>query len=72
MNSDGIRVTSAYLGRTATPMQAAIHAMEGKAYRPELLLQPADVAAVVLNALTLTRSAELTDVQIRPMQKPPE
>src|ERR671922_2922680 len=32
VNAEGVRVVSVYLGRTASPMQAAIHAMEGKAY----------------------------------------
>jgi NADP-dependent 3-hydroxy acid dehydrogenase YdfG len=34
---------------------------------PELLLQPADVASVVINALSLPRTAEVTDISIRPM-----
>jgi NADP-dependent 3-hydroxy acid dehydrogenase YdfG len=43
--------------------------MEGKAYVPERFLQPEDVAAVVINALCLPRSAEVTDMQIRPLTK---
>ena len=71
VNKDGLRVLSVYLGRTASPTQARIHAAEGKPYRPELLLQPSDVAAAVLNALVLAPTAEVTDISIRPMQKPP-
>ena len=70
VNAEGLRVLSVYLGRTASPMQAMIHAMEGKAYHPEHLLQPSDVAAVVLNALCLPRTAEVTDLSIRPLRKP--
>jgi len=70
VNGEGLRVLSVYLGRTASPMQAKIHVMEGKSYRPEYLLQPSDVAAVVLNALRLPRTAEVTDLSIRPMLKP--
>ena len=62
---------SVYLGRTASPTQAKIHAAEGKPYRPELLLQPSDVAAAVLNALVLAPTAEVTEISIRPMQKSP-
>jgi NADP-dependent 3-hydroxy acid dehydrogenase YdfG len=69
LNPDGVRVLSVYPGRTATDRQASIHAAEGKDYRPEHLLQPEDVAAVVLHALTLPRTAELTDVTVRPMRK---
>ena len=72
VNAAGLRVLSVYLGRTASPMQAMIHAMEGKAYHPEYLLQPSDVAAVVLNALCLPRTAEVTDISIRPMRKVPQ
>jgi NADP-dependent 3-hydroxy acid dehydrogenase YdfG len=70
VNADGIRVLSVFLGRTATPMQASVHAMEGKTYRPELLLQPEDVAAMVLHAVSMPRSAEVTEISIRPLVKP--
>jgi NADP-dependent 3-hydroxy acid dehydrogenase YdfG len=69
VNSDGIRVLSVYLGRTATELQARLHEKEGKVYRPELLLQPADVAFMVVSALSLPRSAEVTDIHIRPLMK---
>jgi len=69
VNGDGIRVLSVFVGRTATPMQAAVHEMEGRPYHPERLLQPEDVAAVVINALSLPRSAEVTDISIRPLTK---
>jgi short-subunit dehydrogenase len=69
VNADGIRVLSIYPGRTATPMQATVHEMEGKAYQPEKFMQPEDVAEVVINALVLPRSAEVTDINIRPMTK---
>ena len=48
VNPDGIRVTSVYPGRTATPRQATLHAHEGRTYRPERLMQPDDVAAMVV------------------------
>lgn len=69
VNADGVRVLSVYPGRTATPQQAAIHAEEGRPYRPERLLQPRDVAAAVFQALSLERTAEITDLRVRPMQK---
>ena len=70
VNAAGVRVLSVFLGRTATPMQVAIYTVEGKEYHPERLLQPQDVAAVVLNALSLPRTAEVTDISIRPLMKP--
>jgi NADP-dependent 3-hydroxy acid dehydrogenase YdfG len=69
VNSHGIRVLSVYPGRTATHMQERIHRTEEKTYRPELLLQPSDVASVIMNALLLPRTAEVTDIHIRPMIK---
>lgn len=69
VNAYGVRVLSVYPGRTATPMQATVHEMEGKAYHPERLLQPEDVASVVIHALSLPRTAEVTDISIRPMMK---
>jgi len=46
-----------------------IYKLEGKQYRADRLLQPEDVATAVLNALAMPRTAELTDIHIRPMQK---
>jgi short-subunit dehydrogenase len=72
VNDAGVRVLSVFLGRTATPMQAAVHGMEGRAYHPEDLVQPDDVAAVVMQALRLPRTAEVTEISIRPLKKPVE
>lgn len=69
VNPDGIRVLSVHPGRTATPRQKKLYEKQGSDYRPELLLQPEDVASVVLNALTLPRSAEVTEISIRPLTK---
>ena len=69
VNPDGVRVLSVYPGRTASPQQAAIHQAEGKPYSPELLMQPADVARIIVDALKVNRTAEVTDISIRPMRK---
>lgn len=69
VNPAGVRVLSLFLGRTASPMQAAVYAMEGKAYHPELLMQPEDVAAMAIHALTLPRSIEVTEISMRPLLK---
>jgi short-subunit dehydrogenase len=68
LNADGIRVLSIYPGRTATPMHASIYAAEGREYIPERLMQPEDIATMVVAALSLGRSAEVTDIMIRPMR----
>src|SRR5262245_36355278 len=69
VNAAGVRVLSLFLGRTASPMQASVHEMERRKYNPELLMQPEDAAAVVINALTLPRTAEVTEVSMRPCVK---
>lgn len=69
-NAQGVRVTSVYVGRTATPMQERVARAEGSAYRPERLLQPEDVAAAIVSAVTLPHSAEITDLHIRPRMPP--
>jgi len=66
VNADGVRVLSIFPGRTATPMQAAIHAYEGRDYRPDALMQPDSVAAAAVGALLMPRTAELTELFIRP------
>jgi NADP-dependent 3-hydroxy acid dehydrogenase YdfG len=66
----GVRVTVMHPGRTATPRQASIHAFEGRDYKPELLMQPQDVAAAVLAVVTLPGTAEITEIVMRPMRKP--
>jgi NAD(P)-dependent dehydrogenase (short-subunit alcohol dehydrogenase family) len=68
VNKKGVRVLTVFPGRTATPMQEEVHRYEGKDYDPERFLQPRDVAATVLNALALPRTAEVTDLHIRPMR----
>lgn len=69
VNQSGVRVTSIFLGRTATTRQAAIFATEGRSYPPEQLIQPADLAGVVLTLLTLPPTVEATNISLRPRVK---
>lgn len=68
VNGDGVRVVSVFPGRTASAMQQAVHRAEGRAYDPARLVQPEDVAQAVLAALLLARTAEITELHIRPMR----
>jgi len=70
LNPEGIRVLSVFPGRTATERQRKIFRDEGRQYSPEKLLQPEDIATVVVDALALPRTAEVTDIQVRPMVDP--
>lgn len=69
INSSGVRVMSVFPGRTATPRTQAVFEQEGREYNPDLLLQPEDVADVVIHALLMPRTAEVTDVSLRPLVK---
>ena len=69
VNAHDVRVMSLFLGRTASERQRAIFAAEGRPYPPERLIQPADVAGLVLSFLQLPRTSEVTDIVMRPMQK---
>lgn len=64
-NGRGIRLTSIFPGRTATPRQEAIYGKNNWTYRPELLLQPEDIADLALAVLELPATAEVTDIMIR-------
>lgn len=68
-NPNGIRMTSVFLGRTATSRQAAIFAMEKRPYKPETLIQPEDVARLVVDLLELAPTSEITEVTMRPRYK---
>jgi NADP-dependent 3-hydroxy acid dehydrogenase YdfG len=69
VNANGVRVMSLFLGRTASERQRGIFAAEGRPYSPERLIQPADVAGLVLFLLRLPRTSEVTDIVLRPMRK---
>jgi NADP-dependent 3-hydroxy acid dehydrogenase YdfG len=69
VNRHGIRVITVYPGQTATPMQTELYRLKEMKYEPDKLAQPDDIASVVLNALTQSRTAEVTDISIRPFHK---
>jgi NAD(P)-dependent dehydrogenase (short-subunit alcohol dehydrogenase family) len=69
LNPEGIRVINIYPGRTATNLQRRLFREEGRPFEPERLLQPEDIADVVIGSLGLARTAEVTDLLIRPMLK---
>ena len=69
VNASGVRVTSLFLGRTASESQRTIFAAEGRPYPPERLIQPTDIARIVVALLDLPRTSEVTDIVLRPMQK---
>jgi NADP-dependent 3-hydroxy acid dehydrogenase YdfG len=70
LNADGVRVTSIYPGSTDTPGQRKLYEATSKEYCPERLMRAEDVAQAVQFAINMNRTAEVTDIYLRPMQKP--
>jgi NADP-dependent 3-hydroxy acid dehydrogenase YdfG len=62
----GVRVTSVYLGRIATPMQQKVHEQEGKAYDASDWATAESVATTVLHVLDLPRDVTIPDITVRP------
>lgn len=62
----GIRVTTVYPGRTATPMQQTVHEQEGAAYDPSRFIDPESVATAIVTAIDLLPDAAMTDVAVKP------
>lgn len=69
VNPQGVRVLAVFPGRTAGARQEALHRRAGVPYREDVLMQPDDVARMVVAALRLPRSAEVTEIHLRPMKK---
>ncbi len=68
-NAKGVRVTSLFLGRTATARQEAIFSLEQRSYKREALIQPGDIAGVILALVKLPLTSEITEIRMRPRVK---
>ena len=64
--ANGVRVSSIFPGRTATPMQANVHEQEGRPYDPTVCIAPASVVTGILTMLDLPRDAQIPELMIRP------
>lgn len=62
----GVRVSTVYPGRTATPMQAKVHEQEGKEYDEARWTKPETVADAILGVLDLGPDATISDLDIKP------
>jgi short-subunit dehydrogenase len=72
VNAEGVRVVSIFVGRTDTPLQVWLHALEGRELDRSRLLAPSDVADALLTALHASPEAEVTDITLRPSRPPAE
>ena len=69
INPFGVRVLSIFPGQTATSMQNKLYNEKCKTYEPDRLLQPRDISDIIIYSLTLPRTAEVSEIFIRPMMK---
>jgi short-subunit dehydrogenase len=62
----GVRVTSVYPGRTATPMQEKVRGQEGRAYDAADWIRPETVVDAILHVVDLPRDATISDLTLHP------
>lgn len=66
---NGVRVSSVHPGRVATDMQEELHAYQGKEYRAEEWIQPAQIAAAVRVVVDAERTSQVEVITVRPSGK---
>ncbi|WP_221176390.1 SDR family oxidoreductase [Nocardioides marmorisolisilvae] len=62
----GVRVTTIFPSRTATPMQEKVHEQEGRTYDATRWIQPGTVTDSILHVLDLPPDASVPELTIRP------
>jgi NADP-dependent 3-hydroxy acid dehydrogenase YdfG len=65
LKPDGVRVIALYPGRTASPMQADVHAQEGKVYEPARFIQPEHLATLLVTALSMPPGTQVHELNVR-------
>ena len=63
----GVRVTTVFPSRTATPMQEKVHEQEGGTYDSSRWIRPETVAETILHVVDLSPEATIPEVTIRPL-----
>jgi len=63
----GVRVTTVFPSRTATPMQEKVHEQEGRTYDASKWIDPAVVADTILHVLDLPEGVTIPEVTVRPL-----
>ncbi len=63
----GVRVSTVFPSRTATPMQEKVHEQEGRTYDPAMWIDPAVVADTIRHVLDLPDGVTIPEVTVRPV-----
>ncbi len=62
----GVRVTTIFPSRTATPMQQKVHEQEGRTYDASRWIRPTTVTDAILHVLDLPADASIPEIVVRP------
>jgi len=62
----GVRVTTVFPSRTATPMQEKVHEQEGRTYDASRWIRPGTVADSIVHVLDLPPDATIPELVVRP------
>ena len=62
----GVRVTTVFPSRTATPMQEKVHEQEGRTYDASRWIQPGTVSEAIVHVLDLPPDATVPEFTVRP------
>lgn len=65
--ANGVRVSTIFPSRTATPMQEKVHEQEGRVYDASRWIQPGTVSEAILNLLDLPADATVPEITLRPV-----
>lgn len=63
----GVRVSTVFPSRTATPMQEKVHEQEGRTYDAARWISPETVVDTLLHVLDLPADATIPEVTVRPV-----
>jgi short-subunit dehydrogenase len=63
----GVRVTTVFPSRTATPMQEKVHDQEGRTYDASRWIRPETVVSTMLHVIDLSPDATIPEVTVRPL-----
>jgi short-subunit dehydrogenase len=64
--TNGLRITTVFPSRTATPMQEKVHEQEGRTYDASRWIRPETVAESIVHVLDLPPDATIPELVIRP------
>lgn len=65
LHTFGVRITTIYPSRVATPMQELVCELEGIQYTPDQFISTKTIADIVLNVIASSQNAEISEIIVR-------